>query len=116
MGFNTNGSWTVPDGITGVDVLVVGGGGGGGYDGGGGGGGGQVIEYRGVTVTPGESIPIVIGLGGRGGFSKAPGENKGLSGQKSSFGNNIAGGGKGGDSGSAGGSGSGGTSGSDLAG
>ena len=101
-----------------MDVLVVGGGGGGGYDGGGGGGGGQVVEYRGVPVTPGESIPIVIGLGGRGGLSKTPGETEGLPGQSSSFGNNVAvaGGGKGGNSGSAGGMGNGGTSGSDLAG
>lgn len=116
VGFDTTTSWTVPEGITGVDVLVVGGGGGGGYDGGGGGGGGEVVEQRGVSVTPGESIPIVIGLGGSGGFSKNPSEKMGLPGQSSRFGSIVAVGGKGGDSGSAGGTGSGGISGSNLAG
>ena len=36
-------SWTVPQGVSTVEVLVVGGGGGGGADNGGGGGGGGVV-------------------------------------------------------------------------
>ena len=119
MGFSTSYTWTVPEGVTGVDVLVVGGGGGGGYDGGGGGGGGKVVELRGVSVTPYQSIPIVIGLGGRGGLSKDPllNINNGLPGQSSSFGSIIVAlDSEGGGGGSSGGNGKGGSSGSGFAG
>ncbi|PDT87478.1 hypothetical protein CO669_25265 [Bradyrhizobium sp. Y36] len=70
----TSTSWTVPSDWNNADnmIEVIGGGGGGGGTVGGvygatGGGGG---EYRGainVTLTPGASIPVVIGSGGQGG-------------------------------------------------
>ena len=68
VSFTTVGSttWTVPAGVTSVDVLVVGGGGGGqGY--GGGGGGGEVLEVANYAVTPGSSLPVTVGDGGAGG-------------------------------------------------
>ena len=74
--FTASGSWTVPVGVTSVDVLAVGGGGGGGgsywesdfYLGaGGGGGGGQVKTQGSNSVTAGASLTIVIGTGGAGG-------------------------------------------------
>ena len=56
--------WSVPLGVSAVDVLVVGGGGGGGYDSGGGGGGGGVIYQTNKSVSG--VITIVIGAGGKG--------------------------------------------------
>ena len=66
--------WIVPDGITSLDILMVGGGGGGGsaiytgsgssVAGAGGGGGGQVKIITGYSVTPGEILTINIGSGG----------------------------------------------------
>jgi len=64
--------WVVPDGVTEVDVLVVGGGGGGaantGYTsaGGGGGGAGGLIFASDYDVTPGETIDFTVGDGGDG--------------------------------------------------
>lgn len=69
-------SWTCPDGVTLISVLIVGGGGGGGGAGcnergsssyGGGGQGGACLLVRDIKVTPGQSYQIVIGTGGRGG-------------------------------------------------
>jgi uncharacterized repeat protein (TIGR02543 family) len=57
--------WSVPAGVTTVDVLVVGGGGGGGSSLGGGGGGGQVVSQSGVTLSA--SATISVGAGGAGG-------------------------------------------------
>jgi prepilin-type N-terminal cleavage/methylation domain-containing protein len=66
-------TWTVPDGVNWVEVLVVaGGGGGGGQDGGGGGGAGGVIHQTGYGVTPGSSISLSIGAGGTGGGPWGP--------------------------------------------
>ena len=65
-------TWTVPAGITSVDVLVVAGGGGGGMSNGstptgGGGGGGGIVLATGQTVTPASSVTVWTGYGGQGG-------------------------------------------------
>ena len=75
--FTESGTWTVPAGITSVDVFVMGGGGGSGgtssyepddgswgKDGEGGGGGAGRITKKTVTVSPGNSISVTIGKGG----------------------------------------------------
>lgn len=76
--FNTSGTFTVPTGITAVEVVAVGGGGGGGGGAdvvaGGGGGGGQVVQRQ-VTVTPGASYNVAIGAGGHGGQGATTGAN-----------------------------------------
>ena len=59
-------SWTVPDGVASVDVLVVGGGGGGGGTHGGGGGAGG-FESSSVAVSG--SVTVTVGSGGVGGES-----------------------------------------------
>lgn len=80
-------TWTVPDGVTSVEYLVVGGGGGGanGYDnaGGGGGGGGMVLTGE-LSVTPGSSLNITVGDGGVGGANNRS-NNAGTSGDNSIF-------------------------------
>lgn len=64
MSFTTPGSfmWTVPSGVTSVSVVVVGAGGGGNGGMGSGGGGGGLC-YANITVTPGASVPVVVGAG-----------------------------------------------------
>ncbi len=65
--FTSSGYFTVPAGVTSVNVLVVAGGGaGGGPNFGGGGGGGGVIYQTGYSTTPGASITVTIGPGGTG--------------------------------------------------
>ena len=66
--FTTTGTttWTVPVGVTSVEVLVIAGGGGGGVNGGGGGGGGSSVSSTTYTVTPGSSVSVVVGNGGTG--------------------------------------------------
>lgn len=72
-----SGTWTVPSGVTTVNVeLLAGGGGGGNF---GGGGGGEIVFLTGpsfgspaptsppVSVTPGQVISVVVGEGGDGG-------------------------------------------------
>ena len=84
--FKTTGQcgWSVPAGVTTVDVLVVGGGGGGGSSLGGGGGGGQVVSQSGVT--PSTSATISVGAGGAGGNgSYTSTTNHGKKGSNSSF-------------------------------
>jgi Concanavalin A-like lectin/glucanases superfamily len=75
ISFQTRGpcNWTVPQGVTSANYLIVGGGGGGGggynkswFTGGGGGGGGEVISGS-SSLTPGDIHPIAIGGGGSGG-------------------------------------------------
>ena len=71
--------YTVPDGMTSIDLLMIGGGGGGGsaiytgsgssVAGAGGGGGGQVRSITGYSVTPGENLTINVGAGGSTGGS-----------------------------------------------
>lgn len=65
--FTTSGTFVPPDGVTQIDVLVVGGGGGGGGDryGAGGGGAGGVIWQTGVAAQP--SFTVTVGTGGAGG-------------------------------------------------
>ena len=100
--FTANETWTVPAGLTTVDVVVVGGGGAGGpalYDNttgarrflaGNGGGGGQVIETIGVSVTG--TVTVVIGTGGDPTGGTATARN----GASSTFGTITAAGGGGG--------------------
>ncbi|MGA1570200.1 MAG: glycine-rich domain-containing protein, partial [Ilumatobacteraceae bacterium] len=59
-------NWTVPSGVTKVDVLAVGGGGGGGAWVGGGGGGGGVTYDSQVSVTAGAAVEVTVGAGGVG--------------------------------------------------
>ena len=117
-------TWTVPDGVTSVNVFLFGGGGGGGrnvhtkndsvYDtyaeGGGGGGGGGYWAKSTRTVTPKQSISITIGAGGRvgqaggttsfGSLLSANGGSAGESGRTDGYSHGY--GGKGGDGGSGG--------------
>lgn len=82
--YTTPGSYTftVPAGVTSVRAIVIGGGGSGGrcgssYGGGGGGGGGFAMGV--YSVTPGQAIPVTVGIGG-------PGYNTYGNGGTSSFG------------------------------
>ena len=66
-------TWTIPAGVTSVDLIIIGGSGGGGagpaapdFGAGGGGGGGEVLLRTNVTVTPGAAVPVTVGLGGYG--------------------------------------------------
>ncbi|MFA5374575.1 MAG: DUF2341 domain-containing protein [Dehalococcoidia bacterium] len=114
VAFTSSTTWTVPDGITSIDdILVVAGGGGGGsgqdmfnYCGGGGGGGGFIYNASYGAVTPGANITVTVGPGGAGGT----GNNAGTNGSNSVFGSITAtgGGGGGNTAGKAGGSGGGG--------
>ena len=68
--FNASGTFTVPSGLTSVDVLVVAGGGNGGsagggiqYEKGGGGGAGGLIYRPGYPITPGSPISVSVGDG-----------------------------------------------------
>ena len=101
--FTSNGTFTVPSGLSAVNVLLVAGGGGtGGRHAGGGGAGGLI--YRPLhPITPGTPLSVTVG-GGGGSGSNNPGAD-------SVFSNLTAKGGGGGDNGSSGntgGSGSGG--------
>jgi Tfp pilus assembly protein PilE len=84
-------SWTVPAGVSSVNVLVVGGGGSGGGSPGTGGGGGAVVEQTNYTVTAGQSMTVTVGAGG----------TNGSDGGASSFGSIVASGGRSGNSGGA---------------
>ena len=77
-----SGTFSVPTGLTSVDVLVVAGGGAGGkYDsyGGGGGGAGGLIYRPSFPVTPAGSISYTVGAGGNNsyGHNQANPQNKG---------------------------------------
>lgn len=63
--FTTSGTFVVPAGVTSISVQLVGAGGSGGGNGGGGGGGGAFAAAT-LAVTPGASIPVVVGEGGSG--------------------------------------------------
>lgn len=94
--FNSSGTFSVPAGVTKVDVLVVAGGGGGSGSVSGGGGAGGLIWQEGYAVTSGANIAVTIGAGGAGGATNS----SGINGQNSSFGTLEAiGGGKGGAAG-----------------
>lgn len=100
-----SGTFVVPAGVTDVDVFLVGGGGAGGpgyyYSstakyGGGGGGGGYTAKHLGVSVTPGDLIPVAIGAGGVASTGANASNIVGSSGGSTSFGAIIANGGAGG--------------------
>ena len=61
--FTSSSNFSVPTGMTAVDVLVVAGGGAGGDGHSGGGGAGGLIYRPGFTVTPGATIPVTVGTG-----------------------------------------------------
>ena len=90
-----SGTWTVPAGVTSVDVVVIGGGGGGnsvstGSAPGGGGGGGAEIKAQTVVVTPLSTVNVFVGGGGGGGVESSL---TGRAGQSSTFGSVTARGG-----------------------
>lgn len=91
-----SGTWTVPDGVRSLEVLVVGGGGsgrsGGAWDGPGGGPGG-LWHAPNYSVTRGETFSVAVGNGGA---SSVTTSTNGTPGELSSFGNIIAYGGEGG--------------------
>ena len=82
-------NWVVPTGVTSVSAVCVGGGGGGaasslasnGVSGGGGGGG--ALHWRTFSVTPGETLTVVVGAAGTGGT--AAGNNNGTNGGESAI-------------------------------
>lgn len=94
--YQMNDTFTVPAGITSIAVRIFGGGGGGSVYGGGGGG---HMAYGEFAVTPGQQIPVTIGLGG----------SSGAAGGTSSFGTLLSA--AGGSAGSINGGGSGGSGG-----
>jgi hypothetical protein len=85
--FTSSGTFTVPNGLSSVDVLVVAGGGGATTTHSGGGGAGGLIYMPGFPVSAG-TITVTVGCGGTGiGTSPAPATPAyGNSGQNSSFG------------------------------
>jgi hypothetical protein len=100
--FTSSGTFSVPSGVSSVDVLVVAGGGGGGayrqttsnfYTGAGGGGAGGLIFRPGFPVTPGGTVTVTVGDGG---VTGSPNVGTSNSGQDSVFGTLTAkGGGRG---------------------
>ncbi len=105
--FTSSGSWTVPTGVSAVEVLAGAGGGAGGFAGGaGGGGGGGVVDNANYSVTAGTTIGVTVGAGGTN-TGSASGDNGG----DSIFGTITATGGGGGGSYNSGRNGSGGGSG-----
>ena len=99
--FTSSGTFSVPSGVTAVNVLVVAGGAGGGGapQAGGGGGAGGLIYRPGFPVTPGGTVSVTVGCGGAQG-TNSPGDpdpqRKGGQGQDSVFGTLTAKGGGGG--------------------
>jgi hypothetical protein len=112
--FTSSGTFSVPTGITTVDVLVVAGGGSGGSEhgstGNGGGGAGGLLFVPSFSVTPGGTVSVTVGCGGAGIPDSQSAQ--GNDGQDSVFGTLTAKGGGGGggtpSDGRAGGSGGGG--------
>ena len=98
--FTSSGTFSVPTGVTTVDVLVVAGGAAGGTHHGAGGGAGGLIYMPGVTVTPGGTVSVTVGCGGAQPNNYPapdnPGGNFGAAGQDSVFGTLTAKGGGGG--------------------
>ena len=93
-------TYTVPDGVSSVAVLIVGGGGGGaGRDVSGGGGAGGLIFRPAYTVTPGSTLSVYVGAGGSGGVDTGSNpilDSTGENGESTTFGDLIALGGGGG--------------------
>ena len=100
--FTSSGTFSVPSGVTAVNVLVVAGGGGGGNQHGGGGGAGGLIYRPAFPVTPSGTVSVTVGNGGSGG-NPGGAPDEGVTGQDTVFGTLTAKGGGGGggwDSGS----------------
>lgn len=98
--FTSSGTFSVPSGVTAVNVLVVAGGGGSGSAqndsvASGGGGAGGLIYVPAFSVTPGGTVTVTVGCGGTHG---APSHNAGENGDDSAFGTLTAKGGGGGAS------------------
>jgi hypothetical protein len=72
-------TFTVPSGVTSIDAVAVGGGGGGGGSNGAsgpgaaGGGGGGLSWLNGISVTPGETLDVIVGDGGAQGTNSIDG-------------------------------------------
>ena len=101
-----SGTWSVPTGLSAVDVLVVAGGGTGGgangvqgTDGGGGGGAGGFIYRPSFPVTPGGSISYTVGAGGTQSTYGYSAQTSATTGQDSVFGTLTSKGGGAGQSG-----------------
>lgn len=98
--YTSSGTFSVPSGVDSIDFIIVGGSGAGGNGGsasvsnvdknhpsgcggggGGGGGSGYVTTATGISVTPGASLPVTVGLGGAvsGSCSGSPGGTGGTS-------------------------------------
>jgi hypothetical protein len=81
-------TWVVPSGVTSVSVVCVGGGGGGDtgpgplYGSGRSGAGGGLAYVNNISVTPGESLTVVVGAGGAAGtfyfYNRATGQPSGV--------------------------------------
>lgn len=106
--FTSNGTFTVPAGVTSIRVCVVGGGGGGGGGHSGGGGSGHVRTGT-YAVSPGQNYTITVGTGGtggpNGGGSGTSGGSSSISGILTASGGNGAGNSTSGGSGGSGGGG-----------
>lgn len=101
--FTSSGTFTVPSGVRSVDVFCVGGGGMGStgysYDrtggaGGNGGSGGYTYTAKGVSVTPGQQVAVIVGAGATRSSTGGPDGSKSQSagrGSDSSFGGNYIG-------------------------
>jgi len=78
--------WNKPNGISSLDVLVIGGGGGGGSRHGGGGGAGSFVQATSYSVTiSSTNINVVVGTGGAGAPGLVSGNYIGSKGNESSF-------------------------------
>jgi hypothetical protein len=78
--------WSKPNGISSLDVLVIGGGGGGGSRHGGGGGAGSFVQATSYAVTsPLTNINVVVGAGGAGAPGLVSGNYIGSKGNESSL-------------------------------
>ena len=76
-------TWTVPAGVSTVDILAVGGGGAGGaakysaaYCGAGGGGAGAFVYKEGLAVSPGQTFTVKVGKGGVASTTAVPGDGQ----------------------------------------
>jgi hypothetical protein len=85
--FTTAGTftWVVPAGVTSCSVVCVGAGGGGGAVNKVAGGGGALAYVNNISLTPGESMTVVVGNGGARGTGTSEPDNFGSSGGLSSF-------------------------------
>jgi hypothetical protein len=89
-------SWVCPENVTSVSVVCIGGGGGAGHFFGTGGGGAALAYKNNISVTPGISYTVQVGVGGAAGTNGNIGANGTSSSFTAGFGTMIAGGGEGG--------------------